>query len=505
MASKAGNFTEDGTPRPQVFDGLNLSETRKTRDKPNRIPLARNRRRLGYDVRLRFWLLGLTLPSALCVGWVTWLSASSLLGALAAAAGTGLALALLTSSLFEQITRPLQTLANVVAALREDDYSFRARGARRGDSLGDLALEINSLANMLQSQRGVARDALTLAERVMGAMRTPVLAFGADGTLRLLNPAAESAFSLQRAQVLGRPASSLGLESLFQLADGAIHAHPAVSGVAGDTRWSLRRSTFRLGGIPHQLFVLSDVNAALREEERIAWQRLIRVLSHEINNSLTPITSIAASLRVRLGSEPRVGDEIPQFQSAGTEQQRDLRRGLQLIEERALSLHHFLQAYQQLTRLPRPSLQPVSLPELLRRVVALETRLPVEIEPGPPSILQLDPAQIEQLLINLVRNAVEAALSRDTPQGSPLVSIRWTTATGELALQVEDNGPGLTDTANLFVPFYTTKPAGTGIGLALAKQIASGHGGTLTLVNCESSPGCIAELRLPLSPEASRN
>ncbi len=503
MGFEADTKYHDRPSRPGALDGLKTPEIPRVRQSPKRVPLAGNRRRLSYDVRLRFWLLGLTLPSTICVGWVTWLLARSLPEALSAATCTALVLALLTSYFFEQLTRPMQTLANVVSALREEDFSFRARGARRGDSLGDLALEINALANMLQSQRGVTRDALTLAERVMGAMRTPVLAFAADGTLRLLNPAAEGAFSLQRAQVLGRSAASLGLESLFRLADGSIHAHPAVSGVSGETRWSLHRSAFRLGGVPHQLFVLSDVNAALREEERIAWQRLIRVLSHEINNSLTPITSIAGSLRARLSPEPWAsdGDMLPQ--SAGTEGQRDLRRGLELIEERALSLHHFLQAYQQLTRLPRPSLQTVSLPDLLSRIVALETRLAVQVQPGPPAVLRLDPGQIEQLLINLLRNAVEAALSQETAQGSAHVCVRWTIAGGEFALQVEDNGPGLTDTANLFVPFYTTKSAGTGIGLALAKQIASGHGGALTLVSRENASGCIAELRLPLPRESS--
>ncbi len=462
-----------------------------------RLPLKRNRRRLRYDLRLRFWLFGLTLPTAVLAGWLTWLFGNPISWVAAVAFAVALVLALIASSLFEQMTRPLQTLANVVAAMREDDFSFRARGARRGDSLGDLALEINSLANTLQTERGVTRDALTLAERVMAAMSTPVLAFAADGTLRLLNRAAESAFALERGKDLGRAAEELGLDPLFQLADGAIHAHPAASGVAGEIRWSLRRSSFRIAGVPHELFVLSDVNAALREEERIAWQRLIRVLSHEINNSLTPITSIAASLRARLQAEPR--ESSPPADEDETE--RDLRRGLQLIEERALSLHGFLQAYQQLTRLPRPILQPVSLPDLLQRVIALETRLPVQMEPGPTSVLQLDPAQIEQLLINLVSNAAEAALGQDDEQHRPCVRIRWTVTGRELALQIDDNGPGLTDTANLFVPFYTTKPAGTGIGLALAKQIASGHGGTLTLVNREDASGCTAELRLPLSPE----
>lgn len=465
-----------------------------------RVPLARNRRRLSYDVRLRVWLSALCLPPALCAGVVAWLWLHSVDTAVLSMVATGLGFWWISSTLFSQLTRPLQTLANVVAALREDDFSFRARGARRGDSLGDLALEINGLANSLQLQRSAARDAITLAERVMDAMRTPVLAFTEEGTLQLVNPAAESAFTLRRQEALGQPATSLGLASLLQLPDGAVYTQHAVSGVAGETRWSLRRSGFRLNGVPQQLLVFSDVNAALREEERIAWQRLVRVLSHEINNSLTPITSIAGSLRSRLGYNGLPADA--EDHQGPQPQLDDLRCGLQLIEQRALSLHRFLQAYQQLSRVPQPMLQPVEVGDLVRRVIALETRLPVTLEESPSITVPLDPAQMEQLLINLLRNATEAALSAAVETAPASVHVRWFFATQQFILQVEDNGPGISETANLFVPFYTTKPDGNGIGLALAKQIASGHNGTLSLRNRDSGPGCIAELRLTISSQS---
>ncbi len=469
-----------------------------------RLPLKADRRRLSYDLRLRLWLFALSVPLVAVTSLLVWRYAASLAWALVAAGVSSLFLAVVAETLFEQITRPLQTLSNIVAALRDDDFSFRARGARRGDSLGDLALEINALAGTLQTQRGTARDALTLAERVMAAMRTPVLAFAPDETLRLLNPAAENAFALQRATALGQHAGALGLEPLFCLADGAVHAHPAVSGVAGETRWSLRRSSFRLGGVPHVLFVLSDVQAALREEERVAWQRLVRVLSHEINNSLTPISSLAGSLEQRLRemetysvpNEPIA--EGPVAKNQGTERIADLRRGLHLIEDRALALHRFLQSYGQLTRLPQPHLQPVDWPMLIEGVVRLETRMAVTLEPGSALVSLADPAQIEQLLINLLRNAVEAAQSIAVPGHAPHVSVGWTANRTELTVSLCDNGPGLANTANLFVPFYTTKPDGSGIGLALAQQIASGHGGTLRLLNRKDGPGCRAELHLPL-------
>jgi nitrogen fixation/metabolism regulation signal transduction histidine kinase len=413
----------------------------------------------------------------------------SMLAAIAAAATAALVLGIAATYFSEQLIRPLQTLANVVSALREDDFSFRARGARRGDSLGDLAMEINALAGTLQQQRSSARDALTLVERVMTSMQSPVLAFDASRHLRLLNPAAETALALPRQQSLGQTAASLDIEALLATADEGLYANerPAITSRSTDTRWSVRRTTFRLQGVPHSLFVLSDVAAVLREEERVAWQRLIRVLSHEINNSLTPIKSIAGSLRTRLpGSAERTSDET-----------QDMRRGLTVIEERAASLNRFLQAYQQLMRLPDPRLQNVTLGSLLEQIILLETRLRVVIEPGPPVSIHADPDQLQQMLINLIRNAADAALEPTTTR-DPNVCITWRLARSYAAIQIVDNGLGLMNPENLFVPFYTTKPEGSGIGLVLAQQIAIAHKGSVSLYNNPDTVGCIAEVRLPL-------
>ena len=467
-----------------------------------RLALGTPRRRLKYEQRIRIWLAVLVIPAILSTAALAWKVSNSSAVTLAAALGVGFAWALAAAYFFEQLIRPLQTLANVVSALREDDFSFRARGARRGDSLGDLALEINALASTLQSQRSSARDALTLVERVITSMQSPVLAFDNRGCLRLLNPAAETAFQLQRRSALGKPAAELNLTTLLQAEDETLYANPIHS--LNDTpqsRWSVRRSTFRLQGVPHTLLALSDVAAALREEERLAWQRLIRVLSHEINNSLTPIKSIAGSLRTRVQDIPELAS-IP----AGLE----LHRGLTVIEERAASLNRFLQAYQQLTRLPAPQLRQVSLGPLLEQVAHLETRLPVEIQPGPPLQLMADPDQLQQLLINLLRNAAEAAMSQEatiSPEAAPLrrphVLISWTTASAQVTLHIRDNGPGLMNPANLFVPFYTTKPEGSGIGLVLAQQIASAHKASITLFNNPEGDGCTAELRFPVLSSSS--
>ena len=454
-----------------------------------RLALGTTQRRLKYEQRIRIWLAVLALPTIFCVALLVYKQSGSIATVLITILGLTIAWAIVSVYVFEQLTRPLQTLANVVSALREDDFSFRARGARRGDSLGDLALEINALAGTLQGQRTAAHDALTLVERVMTSMQSPVLAFDDAGYLRLLNTAAETTLHLKRESALGRSAVDLDLTTLLHAADEGLYSNlnPEPGIAPASIRWSVRRTTFRLQGVPHTLLVLSDIAAALREEERLAWQRLIRVLSHEINNSLTPIKSIAGSLRTRL----------PSLSVPGTGISEDLHRGLSVIEERAAALNRFLQAYQQLTRLPAPQLQPLSLDLLLEQVVHLETRLPVEIQPGPPIRLLADPDQLQQLLINLLRNAVEAALSAEHP-AVPHVVVSWSATTTQAILHIRDNGLGLMNPTNLFVPFYTTKPEGSGIGLVLAQQIATAHKGSVTLFNNSGAPGCTAELRLPI-------
>jgi two-component system nitrogen regulation sensor histidine kinase NtrY len=452
-----------------------------------RVPLTRSGRRLGFERRLRLWLYLLGLPMAL----LCWLllrrySVEPLEQCFVLLALT-LGWAFAVSLLMEQIIRPLQTLANVVAALREDDYSFRARGGQRNDAVGDLALEVNRLAATLQGQRAGALEAMALVERVMRSMQSPVLAFDPAGRLRLLNAAGERAFGLRGQTALGYSATQLKLEELLHVGDDDVIS---LDRGPQSVRWVVKKTSFRLRGIPHMLLVLSDVSAALREEERLAWERLIRVLGHEINNSLTPIKSIAGSLRGRLAALKSVSSEMVDFE-----------RGLEVIENRSESLNRFLQAYRQLMGLPSPKLGAVSLAALVERVAQLERRVVVTVTPAADVVLEVDKDHIEQALINLVRNAADAALGPDAIDGGAArVDISWQTTGAEVVIAILDNGPGLTNAGNLFVPFYTTKPGGTGIGLVLAQQIAQAHRGSVQLANrTDGHAGCKADLRLPLA------
>ena len=450
-----------------------------------RLALARKGRRLSFERRIRIWLYLLGLPAVLLCWFLLRLEHAESSMQWLAVFAVAVAWCFAVTLLMEQIVRPLQTLSNVVAALREDDYSFRARGGRRNDAIGDLSLEINALASMLQGQRAGALEAMALVERVMSTMQSPVLAFDPDGRLKLLNEAAEHAFGLEKERALHHSAQELRLNYLLDLADDGVLSLGAEQHT---TRWMVTRSGFRLRGLPHTLFVLSDVSVALREEERIAWERLIRVLGHEINNSLAPIKSIAGSLQDRLGTLRLVASEHDDFE-----------RGLEIIANRAESLNRFLQAYRQLMGLPVPVLADVAIEGLVRQVASLETRLTVVDLGGPSITVQADADQLQQALINLIRNATEAAIGPDTRNGlEPRVEIGWECDGSDVVVAIRDNGPGLLNEANLFVPFYTTKPEGTGIGLALAKQIAESHLGSVRLQNRIDGAGCVVEFRIPL-------
>jgi two-component system, NtrC family, nitrogen regulation sensor histidine kinase NtrY len=440
----------------------------------------RNVRRPVSSAVRRAWLycLFLALPGLIFAAVLLYQHHVSVAPAILIAVCLLLYLVLISVSLTDGLIRPLQTLSNVVSSLREGDYSFRARGASTRDAYGELAAEVNALADLLQKQRVRSLEATALLARILEVMHSPLYAFDRENVLQLVNEAGVQLLGLPHARCFGRTASELGLAGLLEAPDESVHSFGSKP-----NRWLLRKAAFRQDGAPHTLLLLADVSQPLREEEQAAWKRLVRVLGHELSNSLAPIKSIAGSLLAR--ADQLHGDETTVH---------DFRRGLGVVESRADSLHRFVQSYRILAQLPPPNLKTVQVAPLVERVALLEQRVPVQLELGPPATLRADSDQLEQMLINLLANAVDASLAN----GSHPVRVGWRFEDADLELFVEDRGMGIANSENLFVPFYTTKPAGSGVGLALAQQIARAHGGEIRLVNREDTEGARATVRLPL-------
>ena len=439
--------------------------------------------RLSHDQRILLMALASALPGAIISLIFLWTGPWTpkvqwTLTVLIVTFCLGFALALR-----ERVVLPLQTISNLLAALGEGDFSIRARGARGGDPLGEVMVEVNALVETLRHQRLDALEATTLLRKVMAEIDVAVFTFDEETELKFVNRAGSRLLGQASERLLGRRAEEIGLDP-YLAGEAPRVINTAFPGGVG--RWEVRRSQFRQGGRPHELLVLSDLSRPLREEERQAFQRLIRVIGHEMNNSLAPIKSIAGSLATIIEREPPPDDWRD-----------DMQRGLGVIASRSESLSRFMSAYARLAKLPPPKLAQLDVAVFVGRVVTLEKGHHINVRPGPPLNIQADGDQLEQLLINLIRNALDAV--RETGGG---VTVGWdrvvSSSPSSMALWVEDEGPGLSNTGNLFVPFFTTKPGGSGIGLVLSRQIAEAHGGSLLLENREDRRGCRATLRMPL-------
>jgi nitrogen fixation/metabolism regulation signal transduction histidine kinase len=432
---------------------------------------------IAFQNRLALIALGSGLPATAIAVWFAWTYGPTaelrfIFVVLLLGFWIGCALAVRRRLIF-----PLQTLANLIEAVRAGDYTLRGRRAAPGDTLGEVVREINKLGETLQRQRLESLEAIALVQTVLEELDTAVLTFDEAQRLRLINRAGAELIGRSPQSLLGRTAREIGMDELLSR-EGQAVASLSFGGRSG--RFEVRKRSFREGGAPHTVLMISDLSRALRDEERRAWQRLIRVIGHEINNSLAPIKSLAGTLRDMLQKQPSMDD------------QSDVLEGLGLIGDRAGSLTKFVATYSQLARLPAPSKQPVSLNALLHRLVALDAIVGVRVTAPFETAVAADAGQLEQALINLIKNAVEAAEG-----GAAGVEVSISRTRESAQIEVRDTGPGIANPDNLFVPFFTTKPGGSGIGLALSRQIIEAHGGTLTLENRTDRPGTIARVMLP--------
>lgn len=387
----------------------------------------------------------------------------------------------LTAMLYHRVIRPIQTASNMLSALREGDFSMQGGFIDDEDALGQLMIEINTVSSLMRDQRLGAVEAGALLDKVVEEIEVAFFTFDPNNRLKSINPAGEKLMLKPAADLLGMSAEELSLEPFLDTDSRrpVEHAFPAKF-----SRWGFTRGGYRDHGVPQTLLLVADLSQPLREEERMAWKRLIRVLGHELNNSLAPIKSLSGTLA---GIARR--DPLPE------DWREDMADGLEVIGSRSEKLSRFMEEYARIARLPPPTKERFEVDGFLRRLASLETRAEVTLVGGPDCSIEADAGQLEQLVINLLKNAAEAVRECD---GSG-IRLGWLQADSSVVIWIEDDGPGIANPDNLFTPFYSTKKGGSGIGLALSRQIADAHDGSLSITNREDATGCVARLILPIA------
>jgi two-component system nitrogen regulation sensor histidine kinase NtrY len=368
-----------------------------------------------------------------------------------------------------------RALEGTVASYRDGDYAFSLHWPQN-DELAGLVDAHNALGNVLREQRlGLVQRELLLDTMVQNTPVAMLLVMDA-GPIVYANLAARQLFDAGR-KLEGRAVNDLLAQSTPALQEAVARGGDGLFTVyAGEDEevYHLARRTFTLNGRRHELLLLRQLTSELRRQEVQTWKKVIRVISHELNNSLAPLASLAHSGAelVRRGQVER----LPQI--------------LETIGERTRHLERFILGYARFAKLPAPQRALLDWEEFMARLASHVTFEVAGDLPGEPA--QLDAAQLEQALINLLKNAHESGSAPEQ------VTLSVRRVQDLLRIDVMDRGTGMNDAVllNALVPFYSTKRAGTGLGLALAREIAEAHGGRITLANREGG-GLAVTLFLP--------
>ena len=435
----------------------------------------------SFEVQLTQLSLIASLPLFFLLIWVMIYAEISIYLILLTVLFASISIVLCHVKIHQKSSYQFRSLSNLLDAMIRGDYSLRGRSNQNDVALNELVDAINGLAIRLNKQRIESIESQLLLRTVINHIDVAIITLSGENEMLLLNPAANKV--LQLSNEMSHTLSIKQLEQLSQLDSGQSKVmtllFPNQQG-----KYNVHMEEFRDAGKQQKLFFISDVSNILRSEEQNAWQSLVRVISHEINNSLAPIASISQTLKRFLNRK----DDIENHKN-------DLIEGLSIISQRTNNLKDFVNSYKQISSLPNPQKVSTSINDLVNKIIPLYAKSNIIITDNADVILFIDPVQIEQVLINIIKNAVESTQSVNS---DGLVDLSWLAEKNTFTLTISDEGAGILNPDNLFVPFYTTKQRGSGIGLVLCRQILEAHNGQLTLTNRLDKKGCLAVISIPI-------
>lgn len=400
-----------------------------------------------------------------------------------------LAFVALLVSLIRYVERSKRDLTYFLLSIKQHDFSNNF-AYKNKDELNFAFDQINTVLKDLRNEK--ASNYLYL-QTVVEHVRVAVICFDESNRVQLLNRAAKELFQKEHLSSINSLAAiSQDIAQIIQSTERS--SKELVKVKIGDQlrNLSMLVTTFKLQEKSFKLVSFQDIKNELEAQEMESWQRLIRVLTHEIKNSVIPISTLSEVTLQLLKKEEQ------QYAQLNLEAYQDIIGGLETIESRSKGLAHFVNTYDQLTKMPKPRMITVNLSRLIQRLTSLfksdfETMgIDIKLEVAEGLQIEADPDLIDQVLINLLKNAMDAVKDQTTKR----IHLITKNDENRVSIEVIDNGNGIPDEIleNIFVPFYTTKPGGSGIGLSISRQIMKLHNGSL-YVNSTSKAGTAFKLQ----------